>query len=99
MRVVSFALVLLAVFALSLSFAVPVEDVSDTAYDESEMLPYERTPRFSVMQPQQSVSAPTSDLPLQFQREPNRGMLVDRAQCGARRLGDSLPIVNHSLRC
>jgi len=33
---------------LSLSFAVPTEDVPETAYDESESLPYEMTPLLSA---------------------------------------------------
>lgn len=47
MGVLRSALVLLAAVALCLSFAVPGEDVAETAYDESESLPYEMPPRFS----------------------------------------------------
>jgi len=42
-------LVVLAALVLSWSFAVPVEDDPETPYDESEALPYESTPLFSVM--------------------------------------------------
>lgn len=62
MRVLRTALVLLAAFALSLSFAVPVEDVPETSYDESEALPYESTPPFSIME-QESVLAPRLEFP------------------------------------
>jgi len=33
----------LIIFVLSLSFAVPIEDASETAYDESESLPFQAT--------------------------------------------------------
>ena len=35
----------------SVSLCVPAEDVLDTAYDESEVLPYEGTPLFSIVLP------------------------------------------------
>jgi hypothetical protein len=37
-------LVLIVVLVLGVSFAIPAEDVSETAYDESESLPCESTP-------------------------------------------------------
>jgi len=37
--------------AFGLSLAVPAEDVPETAYDESEALPYEGTPVFSTVVP------------------------------------------------
>ena len=48
MKVLRCAFVLLATFALSVSFGVPAEDVPETAYDESEALPYEGAPLFSI---------------------------------------------------
>ena len=42
-------LVVLAALTLCLSFAVPAEDDPETFYDESESVPYESTPLFSVM--------------------------------------------------
>ncbi len=36
-------LVVLAVLGLSLFLVLPAEDLTDTAYDESELLPYEST--------------------------------------------------------
>ena len=44
-------LVLLVALVLSLSCAVPAEDRPETAYDESEALPYEGTPLFSIAVP------------------------------------------------
>ncbi len=37
-------LVLFAVLGLTLFLVIPAEDLSETAYDESELLPYETTP-------------------------------------------------------
>jgi len=39
-----FTLVLFAVLGLTLFLVIPAEDLSETAYDESELLPYETTP-------------------------------------------------------
>jgi hypothetical protein len=50
-------LVLLVALVLSVSFAVPAEDVPETAYDESEALPYESTPVISIAAPK-TVRAP-----------------------------------------
>jgi len=44
-------LVLLVVLGFGLYLAVPAEDVPETAYDESEGLPYESTPLFSIVMP------------------------------------------------
>jgi hypothetical protein len=57
MRLLCSALVLLATFALSSSFAVPTEDLSETLYDESDSLPYEITRPLSGDLVQESVQA------------------------------------------
>jgi hypothetical protein len=44
-------LVLCVLLGFGVSLAVPAEDVSGTAYDESEALPYEGTPLFSIVVP------------------------------------------------
>ena len=44
-------LVLLISLVLSVSFAVPTDDVRETAYDESESLPCDRTPVVSIAPP------------------------------------------------
>ena len=98
MRVLRTALVLLAAFALSLSFAVPVEDVPETSYDESEALPYESTPPFSIME-QESVLAPRLEFPPQLQREAKRKMLAEPSERETHPIGDSVIILGHSLRC
>jgi hypothetical protein len=44
--------------AFGVSLAIPAEDVPETAYDESEALPYESTPLFSTAVP--AVAARTT---------------------------------------
>ena len=44
-------LVLCVLLGFSVSLAVSAEDVLETAYDESEGLPYEGTPLFSIVVP------------------------------------------------
>jgi photosystem II stability/assembly factor-like uncharacterized protein len=96
-------LVLLITAVLSLSIAVPVEDVPETAYDESESLPYASTSVFSV-----AVTKAVEQAPVVRTR-------VSLLGCGClRRLGTqrldhrtgspypishSLSILDHSLRC
>jgi hypothetical protein len=41
--------ILLVLMSFGLSLAVPAEDVPETSYDESEALPYESTPVFSIV--------------------------------------------------
>ena len=45
------ALILLVLLVLSLTLAVPAEDVLETTYDESETQPYEDVPLFSILLP------------------------------------------------
>ena len=52
------ALVLLIAVVLGVSVAVPAEDVPETAYDESESLPYESTSVFSSAVPKAVAQAP-----------------------------------------
>ena len=44
-------LVFCLLLSFSVSLVVPAEDVPETAYDESESLPYEGTPLFSIVVP------------------------------------------------
>ena len=102
MRVLRSAFVLLATFALSVSFAVPTEDLSETAYDESESLPYEMPPPCSDDLVQESAptlqvvpSAPSSLFSTHkhaLGRARYRGL-------AAHHIPDSLIILDHSLRC
>jgi hypothetical protein len=49
MRRPCFILILFVLLGFGLSLAVPAEDVPETAYDESETLPYESTPPVSIV--------------------------------------------------
>ena len=49
---VRFVFVLSLAIGLGLFLAVPAEDEPETAFDESETLPYESTPLFSIEVPQ-----------------------------------------------
>ena len=53
-------LILLVLMSFGLSLMVPAEDVTATPYDESEALPYESTPVFSIVVAR-AVSAETRD--------------------------------------
>jgi hypothetical protein len=103
MRKLRSVLVLLAVVGLSLSFAIPANDVPETAYDESEPLPYVSTSLFSIPVPNAVVPAPAG-----------RPLVAVFCPGSLRRLGsqrldhrtdspyptsDSLTILNHTLRC
>lgn len=94
------ALVLLAAFSLSLSFAVPVEDVPETAYDESEAVPYESTPLFSTELRQASRALRFSPI-LPFDLRPAFSHDAVRAgwELTAHPIPGSLIILVHALRC
>ncbi len=47
MTTLRFLLVLLLASAFAVASAIPAEDISDTAYDESEEVPYEKASTFS----------------------------------------------------
>ncbi len=87
------ALVLLLLLVFGVSLAVP-EDVPETAYDESETLPCEGSPVFSIVRPQASARIAKAELsgslPSIFSTKPGK-----RFHCVA----VSLTILRHSLRC
>jgi hypothetical protein len=58
------AIVCLMILALGLPLGFPAEDVPETAYDESEALPYEGAPLFSIELP--PVAARTTQEVLSF---------------------------------
>jgi len=98
MRVLRSALVLFAAFALSLSLAVPVEDLPETPFDESESLPYEITPRCSVVQQQPGIALEL-EFPLQLHLEAKGKGLARHSKSEAQPTFDSIAILDHSLRC
>lgn len=57
-----FVIVFLMLLSLGLSLSVPAEDIPETPYDESEALPYEAIPMFSIAS--QPASARTTLAPL-----------------------------------
>ncbi|HEX4920288.1 MAG TPA: hypothetical protein VFV92_06060 [Candidatus Bathyarchaeia archaeon] len=98
MQVLRSTLVLLAAFALSVSFVIPAQDLLETAYDESEVLPYERTLPFCISQ-NESALAPKREFPRQFQREVKQKILAEPSEHEAQPICDSVTILDHSLRC
>ena len=95
-------LVLLFALVLSVSFAVPAEDVPETAYDESESLPYESTPVVSIAVSETVTKAPAvrAHVPL-FRLGSLRleAQHLDLGTGSAYPISDSLTILDHSLRC
>jgi hypothetical protein len=103
MRKLRCILVVLAALAVSLSFAVPVEDDPETPYDESESLPYEGTPLFSIAVPETVVAAPAV-----WAGVSSLGLDTAARRCESYRqhpawavhpISDPLTISNCSLRC
>jgi hypothetical protein len=96
-------LVLFMLLGFGVSLAVPAEDVPETAYDESEALPYEGTPLFSSVVPQASARIAKTELSRDFLLDLNS--LTKRCQRPRQNnvrshcVPGSLTILNHSLRC
>ena len=95
-------LVLCVLLSFGASLAAPSEDVPETAYDESEPLPLQGIPLFSIVLPRASARIAKTEL--------NRDFLLDFSltkRCKCRRDNDarshciacSLTIFNRSLRC
>jgi hypothetical protein len=62
-------LILCVLLGFGMFLAVPAEDVPETAYDESEELPYEGSPLFSIVLPlvaTRTTQAVPSSLPLKL---------------------------------
>ncbi len=57
-----FVIVFVMLLSLGVSLGLPAEDVLDAVYDESEALPCETTPLFSIVAPQGSVRIPKGEL-------------------------------------
>jgi len=103
MRRASSILVLSVLLAFGASLAVPVEDIPETPYDESEGLPYESTPSFSGLVPQASVGIAKAEL--SGDSLPVFDSLMKRCQshrespARSLRVTDSPTILEHCLRC
>ena len=59
-------LIFIVLLALGLFVAVPAQDVPETAYDESEGVPYESTPMSAEVMPQPATQAAPSALHIQL---------------------------------
>jgi hypothetical protein len=93
--------VLFVLLAFGVSLAVPAEDVPETAYDESEALPFEGTPLLSTIAPETVTAAVvTCASPPRFGFSGNRCQRrLDYQQGFSDLTSDSLAMVNQSLRC
>jgi hypothetical protein len=94
-------LVLLLLLGFCVSLTVPAEDVPGTAYDESETLPYEGRPVFSIVRPQASAriakAVLSGTLPSVFSTERRKRRCESSLQFHC--VPVSLTILKHSLRC
>jgi len=103
MRALWPVLIFFVLLGFGVSLAVPVEDAPDTAYDESELLPYEGVPLFSIVVPQTpgriAEAERSCDSLLRFNSLAKRCKRCRENNPRSHRVSDSLPILNHSLRC
>lgn|SRR5579859_2436214 len=96
------AALLLTILALGVSLGLPVEDVLDVVYNESEPMPYQAVIGFSLVLPKPSASIANtiSHSPVLSGGSPTKcTMLRPESNLGKRGVSDSLTIMNHSLRC
>ena len=104
MRGTRYVLVLLVAFAFGLSFALPTEDVPETAYDESESLPYESVPLSSseVLAEHAQALHSTAIFHSQLQLgcvTKRDGIRAEQEERSMYPISDSLIILEHYLRC
>jgi len=103
MRKLRFLLILFELLGFGVSLAVPAEDLPETSYDESEVLPYEGTPLFSISLPQASGRIAKDELGCgsQFRfKTSGECRKCSRENCAESYcVPVSLTIINHSLRC
>lgn len=98
-------LAVLALLGVAFSLAVPAEDAPETAYDESEALPYVGTPLFSIDIPHASARTTRAepawggDSWLRFDCSLKTGNGRREDDVRPSRVSDSLTILNRSLRC
>jgi hypothetical protein len=96
-------IVLLLILCFGVSQAVSVEDVPETAYDESETLPYEAAPVYSIPVTQLLARTAKDGLKHSASLHFNSWMKQDKHPLEKIALSHSVPdsttILNHSLRC
>ena len=93
-------LVAIVVFLLGVSFAVPLEDVLETSYDETDPMPCESTPATFIAVSTSVVRVPTST-PLRWRSCPETLARIYR-DCrtdSPPSASNLLVIVHHALRC
>jgi hypothetical protein len=102
MRIPCSILVIFVLLGFGTSLAVPAEDVPETAYDESEALPYEGTPLFSIVVPQACARILRTELScdslVHFSSSTKRCQPSEN-NAEARCVTNSLTLLNHFLRC
>jgi len=95
------ALVLFVVLVFGMFVAFPVDDLPDTAYDESESLPFENAPAALTAASETLAMAPAEPLdrvesPEAYRKSTDGGRACDQAgDCGLAHL----PNLGYSLRC
>jgi hypothetical protein len=96
-------LLLCVLLGFGASVFLPAEDVPETAYDESELLPYESLPVFSIAASETVAQAPAvrtraSQPFCGFPRRPG-AQRPERGTFWAYPISASFTILNHTLRC
>jgi hypothetical protein len=100
MRRPCFLLILFVLLGFGLSLAVPAEDVPETAYDESEGLPYQSTPVVSIVVPDTVAPAPAVRPRVsRFRLGSPRAQNLGHVTCRAYSVSASITILDHSFRC
>jgi hypothetical protein len=103
MKKPGFIFVLFVLLAFGVCLAVPAEDLPETAYDESEGLPYEPTPLLSAVVVQASAqmtkAEPRCDSLVGFDSLTKRCKRRPENDARSHWVPDSLTILHHSLRC
>jgi hypothetical protein len=95
-------LILFVLLGFGVSLGVPAEDVPETAYDESEALPYEMTPPLSGDLAQESppILQLVPIVPSSLFSTPKHALgRAGYRGLAAHSIPDSLTILDHTLRC
>jgi hypothetical protein len=95
-----FFLILFVLLGFGVSLAVPGKDVPETAYDESDGLPYEGTRVVSIVVPDTVAQAPAVRPRVsRFRLGSPRAQNLGHVTCWAYSVSASLTILDHSFRC
>lgn len=98
-----YGIVFFVILTLGVSLAVPPEDLPETAFDESEMLPYETTPSFVQVYGSNCLLVHVRLTRISSPAVPSVTRLTGRCSEPTAQLvqatRDSCIMLNHSLRC